>query len=189
MNNNAIAFTALCREYCSALENAAVTPPSKFVSGMLRLLPRIYICASDLKPDTQSVSPDDDGWLNSALTEDEYEEIRSRVAAVMGADDVYLEVFEEDMKYSDTPVAASVSENLADIYQQLFDFIDTVRFATDEVNDVAIKAVTDSFREFWSQTLCNVLRALNRIWTGDDSWERDDVEPETDDVEGGESLD
>ncbi len=40
----------------------------------------------------------------------------------MGEDDVFLETFEEDMKYSDTPVAASVSESLADIFQPLYNF-------------------------------------------------------------------
>ncbi len=68
------------------------------------------------------------------------------------------------MKYSETPVAASISESLADIYQQLFNFLYTVADSTDDVIDSAILAVRTSFKEFWSQTLLNVLRALNHLW-------------------------
>ena len=42
----------------------------------------------------------------------------------MAEEDIYLEVFLEDMKYSDTPISASVSENLADLYQEFFNLID-----------------------------------------------------------------
>jgi len=67
------------------------------------------------------------------------------------------------MKYSDTPVAASISESLADIFQVLFNFISTIREATDETVRVAINSVRDDFRSYWSATLCNVLRALNQL--------------------------
>ena len=133
------------------------------VSEMLKLLPRIYICASDLAVENDLRS-DDEGWIESALTEEQYDDARRFVSELMGENDVYLEVFEEDMKYSDTPVSASISENLADIYQVLFDFLNTVRLGTDETVNEAIRAVKASFREYWSATLCNVLRALNHIW-------------------------
>lgn len=43
INNNALAFMALCNEYCQALENAREMERDDFVATMLRLLPRIYI--------------------------------------------------------------------------------------------------------------------------------------------------
>ena len=79
----------------------------------------------------------------------------------MAEDDVFLETFEEDMKYSDTPVSASVSEDLTDIYQELYNFVASVR----DVNTEAIKSIIISCKEdfaaFWGQTLCNVMRALH----------------------------
>ena len=38
---NAIAFLALCNEYCSAVEHAAETDRDEFLATMLRLLPRL----------------------------------------------------------------------------------------------------------------------------------------------------
>ena len=162
---NSLAFIALCNEYCCAVENCRESDPSDFVSSMLRLLPRIYIVASDLRP--TPLMEDVDPYIESYLEEDYYEALRRNMEELMGADDVYLEVFEEDMKYSDTPVAASIAEGLADIFQVLFNFISTIRDATDQTVGVAILSVRDDFRAYWSATLCNVLRALNHLKMND----------------------
>lgn len=164
MNTNSLAFTALCKEYCTLVSQAYGMRPADLTQSLLRLLPRIYICASDLKSDFMTVASDSDAWIEQSLTEEQYDDIRQGVASRMGEHDVYLEVFDEDMKYSDTPVSASVSENIADIYQVLYDFLNTARLGTDAVVDEAIVVVKHSFREYWSATLCNVLRALNFIW-------------------------
>ena len=160
LNTNAIAFIGLCNEYCVAIEHAGETEAEEFIDNMLRLLPRIYIAASDLRD-----APDDfgDAYIDNALDEGYYDSVRRGMESLLGADDTYLEVFEEDMKYSDTPVAASISESLADIFQVLFNFISTIRDATDETVRVAINSVRDDFKSYWSATLCNVLRALNHL--------------------------
>ena len=101
--------------------------------------------------------------MASALEEDYYESVRRGIESIMGEDDVYLEVFEEEMKYSDTPVSASISEGLSDIFQVLYNFLSTVRDATDEVTGLALLEVRNDFRNYWSATLCNVLRAVNHI--------------------------
>lgn len=160
LNTNAIAFIGLCNEYCVAIEHAGETEAEEFIDNMLRLLPRIYIAASDLRDDLDDYG---DAYIDNALDEDYYDSVRRGMESLLGADDTYLEVFEEDMKYSDTPVAASISESLADIFQVLFNFISTIREATDETVRVAINSVRDDFRSYWSATLCNVLRALNQL--------------------------
>ena len=49
LNNNSLAFIALCNEYCMAIENARESSHDEFIAEMLRLLPRIYISATDLR--------------------------------------------------------------------------------------------------------------------------------------------
>ena len=164
LNTNAIAFIGLCNEFCVAVENARECERAEFIDHMLRILPRIYIAASDLTVDTDSPF---DAYIDNVLEEDYYEALRRNMEALMGADDVYLEVFEEDMKYSDTPVAASISEGLADIFQVLYNFINTIRDTTDETIQVALLGIKDDFRAYWSATLCNVLRAVNHLKMND----------------------
>ncbi len=81
----------------------------------------------------------------------------------MGPDDVFLETFEEDMKYSDTPIGSSVAECLADIFQPLCNYISVVRDSDGESAPAAFRECRENFEGYWSQTLCNVVRALNHI--------------------------
>ncbi len=162
MTNNTLAFIALCNEYCAELEHCRETEPRAFVSRMLDLLPRIYITARSLQPDPMAVA--DGIAIIQALEEDAYEQTRRAVELVMGEHDTYLEAFVSDMKYSDEPIGASVSESLADIFQVLFNFIETVRDAATETIEDAVAAIKEDFELYWSQTLCNVMRPLNSIY-------------------------
>lgn len=155
---NTLAFIALCNEYCNAVENASQTERDDFISAMLRLLPRIYICASDINTDQLS-----DTFIDDTLTEDYYEAMRRDVEQLMGEDDTYLDVFEEDMKYSDTPIAASISEGIADIFQVLYNYLETVRDAPHDLIADATALVREDFDHYWARRLCNVFRAINAI--------------------------
>jgi len=158
LNNNAIAFLGLCVEYCRTLENAREMSRKDFVNAMLRLLPRIYISVSDL-----NVTADEDSYIENRLDEDYYDSIRRSIENLLGPDDTYLEAFEEDMKYSDTPIAASVSEGLADLFQVFYDCIEAMRDVPDEIAVGALASVAEDFGSYWSRILCNVLRPLNAI--------------------------
>lgn len=161
LTTNDIAFIGLANEYCQAIEQSSQLTASGLTASMLRLLPRIYIAATDLQ--TTEVNDDEDAYLENFLDEDYYEALRRNIEHLLGPDDTYLEVFEQDMKYSDTPIAASISESLCDIFQVLYNFITIVRDASPDQMALPLAAVKADFREYWSQPLCNVLRALNSL--------------------------
>lgn len=152
-------FIGLCNEYCQAVAQASDSGREDFIEHMTRLLPRLYISAADLADKNQ----DTDYYIDDALDEDSYNSLRSSVEALLGEDDTYLEVFEEDMKYSDTPIAASIAEDLCDIYQVLYNFIESARNSTEDNILDALSVVCDDFRHYWSRPLCNVMRALNNL--------------------------
>lgn len=160
LNPNSLAFIALANEYCHALENIFdYDDRQAFIAEMLRLLPRLYMSASDIKNTDNT-----DSFIDSYLNENDYDTVRGNVSRMMADEDIYLEVFMDDMKYSDTPIGTSVSENLADIYQPLYNFVATVKDATDDTIAEAIVAIKADFDTYWGQTLCNVLRALHSIY-------------------------
>ena len=160
MTTNQIAFLALCNEYCAAAETPAFDDARDLAWRMLRLLPRIYICASDIRADADAIP---DTFIAPALDERHYDEVRHRLEAVLGEDDTYLEVFEQDMKYSDTPIGASIAEGLADLFQVFYNAVEALRDAPDELADDIFASISDDFASHWSQTLCNVMRPLNHI--------------------------
>ncbi|MBD5202281.1 MAG: DUF5063 domain-containing protein [Bacteroides sp.] len=169
---NALSFIALTNEYCQVMERTRETSREEFVRTMLKLLPRIYMAATDLDA---TVIDDDDSYIPSFLEEEYYESVRRNVETLLGPDDVYLEVFEEDMKYSDTPIAASIAEGLCDIFQVLYNFISTVRELAPEEMAAPLAAVKDDFGAYWSRPLCNVLRALNHVRYNSSEEEEDDA--------------
>jgi len=166
MNTNTIAFVSLCSEYCQALEGVSSTTRGQFVASMTRLLPRLYIAATDLTTDSVDA---DEGYINPSLDEEYYESIRRNIETIMAQDDTYLEVFEADMKYSDTPIGASIAESLADIFQPLYNFLAMIDNAPDDIVDMAVGAIRDDFMAYWGQTLCNVMRPLNHLSMSTDS--------------------
>ena len=159
LTNHQLAFLALSNEYCHAVESASETDREDFVSAMLRLLPRIYISATDL---TDSILGPE-AYLPQSLEEDYYESVRRAMEMLFGEDDTYLEVFEEDMKYSDTPIAASISEGLADIFQVLYNLTEYAKDAPIDDIPAALDSIKEDFGAYWSKSLCNVLRALNAL--------------------------
>ena len=160
LNPNSLAFIALANEYCHALENIFdYDDRQAFIAEMLRLLPRLYMSASDIKNTDNT-----DSFIDSYLNENDYDTVRTNVSRMIGEDDTYLEVFMDDMKYSDTPISTNISENLADLYQPLYNLVATVKDATNETINEAISAIKEDFDNYWGQTLCNVLRALHSIY-------------------------
>lgn len=157
---NSLAFIALSNEFCSAIENAMEFEKEDFVAKMLKMLPRIYMTITDIDIEESN----EDFYALPYLDESVYDNLRSQLATLMGEDDVFLETFEEDMKYSDAPVSATISEDLADIYQQLYNFVASVRDVdTEAINSIIITCKED-FASYWGQTLCNVLRALHSVF-------------------------
>ncbi len=158
LSRNSLAFIALANEFCHDMEHSEEKERIEFVDSMLKILPRIYMAATDIdiKEDEE-----DEHYLDSFLDEENYEIIKDRIAQIMGEDDVYLEVFLEGMQYSDTPIATTISENLSDIYQDFYNFIAAIQDVPNEIINESLAAIKTSFINYWGQILVNVLRALH----------------------------
>ncbi|MDE6022844.1 MAG: DUF5063 domain-containing protein [Muribaculaceae bacterium] len=156
-----INLVALCSDYCVTIENSGSMERADLVDTLLGYLPRIFYEFHDIDSGENASLTEWGYGVSEHLDEQQYESMRMQLATIFGEDDTYLETFEKDMKYSETPIATTISENLADIYQPLFNFVMEVRESEGDNLDEAYIACRDSYKEYWSQTLCNVLRALN----------------------------
>lgn len=159
LSPTSLAFIAMANEYCEIVENCAEYGSEGMIEAMLKLIPRIYITVSDIEPSLEYF----DAFISQSLDEPTYDMVRGNLSALLGEDDVYLEVFLEDMKYSDTPIATSISENLADLYQEFYNVVSSLRdLNTDEQRQI-LGMCKENFTEYWGQTLCNVMRALHSV--------------------------
>jgi hypothetical protein len=161
---NTIEFVTVALEYCSFVEAVKRYSLFEFVDKATKILPLLYLKAS-LLPD---ILPDDEMEPAGEITEDMYESLRTQIAGSLGVHDSYLETFHPDMPYSDTPVAAFISENLADIYQDTGNFISLYRKQNEELMREAIALCRDNFRRYWGQQLLNAMKALHAVRYNED---------------------
>jgi len=152
-------FITVAAEFCLFLEQIPEINKHQFLSHAVKYLPLLYLKTSLLLDDTDETETEPE----RIVTETDYEILRESVASVLGMDDNYLEVFHPDMQYSDTPIAVTVSENMADIYQELKDFLYNCQLGDDEAMQNALTYCLVSFRTHWGQKLLNSLRALHQV--------------------------
>lgn len=158
-DKNSIEFVTVAAEYCSFVERSRGAECMNFVDKALKILPLLYLKAS-LIPECELIG---EGDLEVFVTEEDYEWVRQSMADIMGPQDDYLEVFLPDMAYSDTPIKKCISEDLADIYQDLKDFIGVFQLGLNVTMNDSLYVCKEHFAEFWGQRLVNTMRALHDV--------------------------
>lgn len=174
-DRNVIEFVTVAAELCAFLERAESTNRRAFVDTTLKLLPLLYLKASMLPPCEvmEEEAPE------TYVTEEIYEILRINLAGILAEKDDYLEVFVPDMAYSDQPIRKCISEDLADIYQDLKDFIFVFQLGLNETMNDSLARCKENFALLWGQKLVNTMRALHDVrYNADNEDEAGDKEEE-----------
>ena len=158
-SRNTVEFVTVAAEFCAYLEQANTRTRKEFVDTMLKILPLLYLKAQML-PNEERINDED---LEDFVSEDSYEILRINISDLLGDKDTYLDVFVEEMKYSDTPITKNISEDLADIYQDIKNFVCLFQVGINETMHDAIIECNEHFRLYWGQRTVNTLRALHDI--------------------------
>ncbi len=174
-----IDFVTVAAEFCAFLERAEGMKRASFVDTTLKILPLLYLKAS-LLPKIKMI---DDETPETYVTEEIYEIMRMNLAEVMAEKDDYLEVFLPDMAYSDQPIKKCVSEDLADIYQDLKDFIFVFQLGLNMTMNDSLYLCKENFGSYWGQKLVNTMRALHDAKFNQDSDEDETSESGSEDEE------
>lgn len=154
-----IDFITAAAAYCKLVENLAGEDRRSLLTQVTRLLPLVYVKATQL-PYVEAVG---DERLPEAVTEADYDDVRRSVWSLLREADDYLEVFTDSMRWSEEPVTASVSELLADIYQDLKNFVAVYADTNEVAMNNALAEVQDTFVHYWGQKLVNVMRPLHQL--------------------------
>lgn len=158
-DRNVVEFVTVAAEFCKFLEQADGMKRATFVDTSLKILPLLYLKAA-MMPKCETMG---DEAPENYVTEETYEIIRMNLAGIMAEKDDYLDVFVTDMKYSDQPVTRYISEDLADIYQDIKDFIFVFRLGLNQTMNDALAICQENFALYWGQKLVNTLRALHDV--------------------------
>ena len=158
-DRNVVEFVTVAAEFCKVLEQTETIKRSTFVDTSLKILPLLYLKASML-PKCETIGNE---ALETFVTEETYEILRMNLAGLLAEKDDYLDVFVSDMKYSDQPITRNISEDLADIYQDIRDFIFVFQLGLNETMNDSLAVCRENFALYWGQKLVNTLRALHDV--------------------------
>ncbi len=158
-DRNVVEFVTVAVEFCKFLEQAEAMKRSTFVDTSLKILPLLYLKASML-PQCETIGEE---APETFVSEETYEVLRMNLAGILAEKDDYLDVFVSDMKYSDQPITKYISEDLADIYQDIKDFIFVFQLGLNETMNDSLAICQENFALYWGQKLVNTLRALHDV--------------------------
>ena len=170
-----IEFVTVANEFCSFMEAAGQFERLDFIHKTQKLLPLLYLKGS-LIPEMESVLKEGN---EKFVTEKEYDFVKDQVRAHMGELDDYSERWDPKITGSTEPVITSISENMADIYQDLKDFVSLYSMGTTEIMNDAVWECKMNFENYWGQILVNALRVIHRIVTSDEELEKFGTQRET----------
>jgi hypothetical protein len=164
-SRNVVEFVAVANEFCKYAERASGLKGDELLKILQRILPLMYLKASLLP----QLNPFFEDGNEKFVTESDWVNIHEILREKFGTADDYLEVFDEKMKESESPVLSSISENMSDIYQDIKDFLLLYQTGTDEVMNDAVWECRLNFETFWGQKLLNSLRAIHKfIYSGEE---------------------
>ncbi|MCU4177211.1 DUF5063 domain-containing protein [Carboxylicivirga sp. N1Y90] len=171
-SKNVIEFVTVAKEFCTFIEGCEHYSRTDFVTVATRIIPLIYIKAAVLP----KIEVELDEPIEKTVDEIVYEQVQASVAFKLGRFNDYLEVFTADMQRSDTPIIAFIAEDIADIYQDLKDFISAYRIGAVEIMNDALAVVQQDFEMYWGQRIVNTLRALHAVLYGEEDLEEEEGE-------------
>jgi hypothetical protein len=164
-SRNVIEFVAVANEYCKYTEHASELKGDELLKIMQRILPLMYLKASLLP----QLNPFFEDGNEKFVTESDWTGIDETLKEKFGTANDYLEVFDEKINDSEGPVLSSISENMADIYQDMKDFLLLYQTGTSEVMNDAVWECRLNFETFWGQKLLNSMRAIHKfIYSGEE---------------------
>lgn len=158
-SNYTIDFAKVALEYCVFVEKIKESDKKTFVNNMTKVLPLLYLKISII-PEINACYDSEPG---NKVSENMYLQVQENISELLGNDDLYLETFHPDIQLSDSPIAVKISEDLADIYQDLGNFISVFKNGQKETMNDSLVVCIENFKHFWGQRTVNALRALHFI--------------------------
>lgn len=156
-SRNVIEFVAVANEYCRYAEHASELKGEELLNILQRLLPLLYLKASFLPV----LNPVFEDGNEKFVTEPDWTLILDAFKIRFGTANDYLEIFDDRINEAEGPFVSSLAENMADIYQDLKNFLLLYQTGTMEVMNDALWECRMNFENYWGQKLVNALRAIH----------------------------
>lgn len=157
-DKNVVEFLTVAQNYCDFIDNEDQNDKNQVLSYLNKLLPLLYLKGTLL----QNVDISDEDAYERFVTEEQWQNIYNRYKNIMGIDDIYKSCHNLDA-IDNEPYAGSISEDLADIYQDMKDFVLLYNKNTLAAKENAIFWCKFHFEINWGYKLLNTSKIIHTI--------------------------
>ncbi|MBK9290364.1 MAG: DUF5063 domain-containing protein [Bacteroidetes bacterium] len=161
LSRNVLEMAAVATEYCSFIEQASGMEPKIAFGNLLKFVPLLYLRGT-LLPDIEPEYPEAD---ERYVTEEQWDSIFLDLRALFDLEDEFTYVGENEFG-EPASLNGSISEHLADVYQDLKDFITLFKKADPAKRENAIAGCKVLFAEHWGPRLARLLPVIHQKYFG-----------------------
>lgn len=158
-SRNTLEFITVAQEYCAYVENIESLNKPDFINKSLKLITLLYL-KTQLLPNFEQIN---DTGVEKFVSELDYNIVKNSIAQLLDDEDQYLDFFDENMQETPEPVACFISENFADIYQDLKDCTNVFQLRVDDLMNDALFECQNNFVNFWGFKLVNSIKILHLL--------------------------
>jgi len=161
-----IEMATVANELCYFLENIEKKDKETILDFIQRILPLLYLKGSLLP----IVEPEYPEANERFVTEEQWERVFNELREILGEDDEYWIIDPQYINETE-PLKASISENIADIYQDMKDFIILLQKNTLAARENAIRQCRQLHADHWGYRVGNLFTRIHHLLYFDESIE------------------
>jgi hypothetical protein len=163
-SSEVLEFVKKCKSFTDLLEDDMPGDRKDFIISLLRTLPDLYSSMISLPPN----EPVFDAENEKFVTEEKWSQIFQKVASLLGSQNEYLDVPEDDEYDRLDVISRELSEDISDIYQDIRDFTEVFRVGTEEVMNDVLWDCRINFENYWGKKLLRASLNLHKIMIRDE---------------------
>ncbi len=147
---------AVAQEFCNYLDSCEANSVKGIIEFMHRILPLLYLKGTFL-PGVEVEYPEANERF---VTQEQWENIFTMLRDKFGRDDEYW-IINPELLNENEPVKASMAENIADLYQDMKDFVLLFKKNTHASRQNATEACRLLFQTHWGMRIGNLLPKIH----------------------------
>ncbi|MFP4289581.1 MAG: DUF5063 domain-containing protein [Bacteroidota bacterium] len=151
LSKQVIEMITVAHEFCLFFEQVEKYEAPQIMEFFSKIAPLLYLKGSVLPADI----PAEPEFMERFVTEEQWETVFKELREKFGSDDVY---FVHDHNFDSTEV--SLSDNIADIYQDMKDFVMLYQKAPLQSKACAVAELHKLFESHWGR---RILQSLMRV--------------------------
>lgn len=153
-------FVKAANACCAFLEQLKGTEGRSFFSDSVKLLSTVYTTFIN----TGESEPVFESPAEPTVTEQEWSALFQKIAMILGPHNDILRIAKEEEFDRSELVNHTISEDMADLYQELRDFTNIYSRGMEELMNDAAWELKERFTEHWGAKLLRVLQALHELY-------------------------